>query len=378
MARRKRGNRRLPPGLYSWKAKNGTTYWRMRTYVDGKRTFIQLGPLTREDALAAYYENQSDPARARSVSQSRTPNGWSDYASLVYLPYIRDNRAPKTLEVEKYAAGWLSLFFKNQDIGTIDTESVEAYKRWRRQHGGRRGKDGPPQKPRARTINLELACLNKALKYAVTLGVLKRAPTIVRLPEARERREPRWLTGEQMDELIEAATPARKLLLLFAFHTGMRPGEIASRTKADIDLERGICRVAPAPDFRVKRERPRVVPLTRTLWEALRKGWDDLPDEGPIFAGQSLKETLRRMCAKLNLPHLHAYGTRHSFISRWAAEGRSRDALIKIVGHSDGQMIDRVYAHFGTDELADHVARVGWGREATVVPIRSARGSGES
>ena len=102
MAQRKRGNRRLPPGLYSWQAKNGKTYWRMRTYVDGKRTFIQLGPVTKEEALAAYYANQSDPARALSASPSRTPSGWTDYASLVYLPYIRDNRAPKTLEVETY------------------------------------------------------------------------------------------------------------------------------------------------------------------------------------------------------------------------------------------------------------------------------------
>lgn len=219
------------------------------------------------------------------------------------------------------------------------------------------------QAPRARTINLELACLNKAMKYAVTLGVLKRAPTIVRLPEARERREPRWLTGPEIDKVIAAATPARRLLLMFAFHTGMRPGELASRTKADIDLERRICRVTPHGDFRVKREKSRVVPLTPALHAALTEAWDGLPEEGPIFVGQCLKSTLRRVCPKVGVKTIHAYGTRHSFISRWAAEGLSRDALIKIVGHSDGQMIDRVYAHFGTEELADHVARVEWGRK---------------
>ena len=159
-----------------------------------------------------------------------------------------------------------------------------------------------------------------------------------------------------MDALIDAATPERRLLVMFAFHTGMRPGEIETRIKADIDLERGFCRVGHRKEFRVKKNKERMVPLSPALRELMEKSWDKIPDEGPIFEGQNLKCTLRRLCEKLGIsPALHAYGTRHSFISRWAAEGRSRDALIKIVGHADGQMIDRIYAHFGKDELADHI-----------------------
>jgi integrase len=379
MTGRKKGNRRLPPGLYAWSAKDGKTYWKIGITVEGSRKWLQLGAMSKEDALVAYRERMVDPDVERSPSRSlQNSVGWSEYASTVYLPYIRDHRAPKTLEIETHAAGWLALFFKDTNITAIDTEMVEAYKRWRRENGGRHGKNGPKVKPRARTINLELACMNKALKYAVTLGIIDKAPTIIRYPEARERREPRWVSAPQMDAIIDGATPARRLLMLFAFHTGMRPGEVETRIKADIDLERGFCRVGHRGEFRVKRERQRTVPLSPALRAELERTWDRLPGEGPIFVGQCMKSTLKRICEKVGIePALNPYGTRHSFVSRWAAEDRSRDALIKIVGHTDGQMIDRIYAHFGKGELADHIARLGWGQKADVIPIR-ASASGRS
>ena len=71
------------------------------------------------------------------------------------------------------------------------------------------------------------------------------------------------------------------------------------------------------------------------------------------------------------LTPLNPYGTRHTFVNRWAQEGRSRDALIKIVGHADGRMIDQVYAHFGIEELADHMARVTWRTEGNVIPLHA-------
>lgn len=369
MGRRKKGNRRLPPGLYSWTAADGKTYWKIGITVEGRRRWLQLGAMTREDAVVAYHDRMADPEVGRFRSRSpRTSVGWSEYASTIYLPYIRDHRAPKTLDIEARSAGWLAQFFQHTSIAAIDSNDVEAYKRWRRQHGGRHGNHGPRVKPKARTINLDLACLNKALKYAKLLGLIDVVPAVIRYPEARERKEPRWADAATMDALIDAASPERRLLVMFAFHTGMRPGEIKTRIKADIDLERGYCRVGHRGEFRVKRERQRVVPLSPALRELLAASWDDIPDDGPIFEGQSLKCTLRRLCEKLGIkPTLNAYATRHSFISRWAAEGRSRDALIKIVGHADGQMIDRIYAHFGTDELADQIAKLGWSQQAEVI-----------
>ena len=146
-----------------------------------------------------------------------------------------------------------------------------------------------------------------------------------------------------------------------------------TRHREDIDLDQGFVRVGHRGEFRVKRERPRVIPLSPALHKAIEGAWSKLPEHGPIFAGQSLKESLRRACKKAEIPTLNAYGTRHSFVSRWAQEGRSREALIKIVGHADGRMIDQVYAHFGASELADHMARVGWQDSAKVIPLHASK-----
>ncbi len=372
MARRKRGNRSLPPGLYCWQ-QDRKTLWRIGKMVAGKRRWTQLGEMTRDEALAAYHALNGAPDPNPSSSRSRTSTGWSDYVSTVYLPHVRDHKAPKTLEAETRAAGWLSAYFQDTRLEAIDTAAIEEFKRWRREHGGRRGKKGPRVKPSARTVNLDLHTLSKALRHAATLGLIPRAPTVVKLPEARERKESRWLTAEQIAAVLEATSEDRYLLLLFAFHTGMRPGEITTRHREDIDLEQGFVRVGHRGEFRVKRERPRVVPLSPALHKAIEAAWSDLPEDGPIFAGQSLKESLRRACKKAGIPTLNAYGTRHSFVSRWAQEGRSREALIKIVGHADGRMIDQVYAHFGASELADHMARVGWQGTAKVIDLHASK-----
>ena len=371
MARRKKGNRTLPPGLYSWE-QDGKTYWRIGRMANGKRRWTQLGEMTRDEALAAYHALDGAPDPSPSSSRSRTSTGWTDYVSTVYLPHLKEHKGDGgTLRTETERAGWLSAYFRDTSLAAIDTAAIEEFKRWRRMHGGRRGKNGPRTKPKARTINLDLHTLSKALRLAAKLGYIERAPDVVKLPEARERKEPRWLTRDETEAVLDAVPPQRYLLLLFAFHTGMRPSEINTRHKEDIDLEAGFIRVGHRGAFRVKREKPRVVPLTPALHEALRERWDDLPDTGPIFARQCLKGTLRRTCAKVKIPALNPFGTRHTFISHWAQEGRSRDALIKIVGHRDGRMIDRIYAHFGTAELADHMARVTWRREGKVVPLRA-------
>lgn len=365
MGRRKRGNRRLPVGLHRNPSK-GFVYWQIRKVIAGKMLRMTLGrvdQMSEGEAVAEYHRILAAGPDAASLSSRSTSIGLSEFASDYYLPHVGEHRAPRTLEIERQCASWLAAHFGDTFLDLIDTAAAERYKRWRRDHAGRRGKKAKRKPPGARTINLELHTLSKALRFAVVLGMLDAAPKIVMLPEARERKEARWHTAEQMEAVLAAATAARFLLLLFSYHSGMRPGEVLTRFREDIHLDEGYVLVGHRGEFRVKRNRPRVVPLTRRLEAELRARWDELPAEGPIFAGQSLRESLRRACQKAGVPELNPYGTRHSFISRWAAEGRSREALIKIVGHADGRMIDQVYAHFGTDELRNHMAGVDWGGE---------------
>ena len=378
MARRKRGNRKLPPGLYRHRVR-GNEYWIIRKTVAKQKIRVQLGrtdELTEAEAIARYHEILASGPDAASAWSPSTSLGWTEFVTTRYLPHVEEHRARRTFEMERYAASWLSARLLDTPLDAISTDTCEQYKRWRRAHGGRRGRKGPRCRPSARTINLDLHVLSKALRHAVTLGLLERAPTIVKLPEARERRETPWHDARQMDAVIAAASPQRRLLLTFAYHTGMRPGEIDSRHKEDIDLDEGFIRVDHRGEFRVKKEKPRMVPISVQLERALRAAWDDLPAHGPIFAGQSLSQTLKRACVRAGAPHIPPYGTRHSFASRWAAEGRSRETLVKIMGHADGRMIDRVYAHFGSNELRAHMRGVQWGEEATVIPLRPASNEG--
>jgi integrase len=379
---RTRKNRDLPPGLYRW-TQNGIVYYRMAvgTTANGSRRFHQLGPVTESEALQAYHAHHAGLTLPRSRSDFGI--GVYEWLSHYYLPHVQAHRAHGTFRVERNAAEWLATYFKGTPLEAIDGEAIEGYKRWRRQNPyvwrkGPEPKEGEPdtrervERPAgARTINLDLLTLSKSLKHAVTMGHLAKVPTIVRIPERRERREPKWLTVEETRRVLAAAIPERRLLLLFAFHTGLRPGEIRTRCRDDVDLDRRTVRVDDRPEleFFVKRDRKRIVPLTPALAAELGEAWPTLPAEGPLFAGQNLKMVLRRTCARAGVKVISPYGTRHTFASRWAYEGRSREALIKIMGHRDGRMIERVYAHFGADELSEHVDRVVWETEGQVVEL---------
>lgn len=373
MARRRiKGNRSLPPGLYRW-TKGGRVYWKIGERIDGRRTWTQLGPLNEADALEAYYAHKAGAPTRTSTSASRGPHtGVDDYLLSVYLQHIKAHRAPKTYDKIRFACEWLAAHFGSTPLDAIDTAAIERYKRWRRENWGHRRKvkrDGPPK---ASTINIETSTLRRALEFARTLGMLDSVPDVIRLPETRERAETPWLTAEQMDRLLERCAPGRRLLLLFALHTGMRPAEIASRTRADVDMDGGFVGVADRPEvgFYIKKGRPRVVPLTPALRSALREEWDRLPSTGPIFAGQSLKATVPRECERAGVPRISQYGTRHSFATRWASEGRSEFALARILGHSDIGLTHRYYVHLGARELAEQVGRLSWGTDGRVVQLR--------
>ena len=375
MAQRRRSRKQLPPGLHADK-KKGKTYYRVRLQRDGRRISRNLGQVSEDEAIAQYHAFMADPAVADASSSSLSIS-MTEFLEGDYLPHVKEHRAKTTFAIETDSARWLKQFFKGTPIDLIDGEAIEEYKRWRRKHGGRRGKDGPRLKPGARTVNIDLITLSKALKFAARLGHIARAPAVVRIPEARERKESKWLTAEEVGKVLDAVSEGRYLLLLFAFHTGMRPQEIATREKQDIDLDRGYVRIGHRGEFRVKRNRPRTIPLSPALQQALQERWEELPARGPIFAGQSMKETLRRTCKAAGVQPISPYGTRHTFASRWAVEGRSKDALIKLMGHKDGRMIDQFYAHFGSAELADHMVRVGWESEGKVVQMRKRAARGD-
>ncbi len=95
------------------------------------------------------------------------------------------------------------------------------------------------------TLNRELACLKRRFNVARKGLILLKGGVPVTTPMAmvslgRERKErDRVLSPEEFAWLYQAAETWLKPMLLVAYYTGMRKGEIRSRRWDQVDLKTG-------------------------------------------------------------------------------------------------------------------------------------------
>lgn len=99
----------------------------------------------------------------------------------------------------------------------------------------------------ARTVTNHVHVLKRLMSYAAANGLLESSPlTSVSAPRQEpESTRVRYLTPEQLQQLIEASPPAWRVLIATACLTGLRKGEqLALRYDTDIDFEHRTIRVS--------------------------------------------------------------------------------------------------------------------------------------
>jgi len=150
-------------------------------------------------------------------------------------------------------------FFGNLLVSQITKEKVEEFKLVRRERITFKGKPVSHA-----TCNRELACLRHILKLAVEEGIIESAP-IVRLYKEHNAGE-RALSEEESQQLLDASPLHLRRILICAYETGMRAGEIKGLTWDKVDLKAGFIRLA-AED--TKTSEKRAIPLPSLLQETL-------------------------------------------------------------------------------------------------------------
>jgi integrase len=117
------------------------------------------------------------------------------------------------------------------------------------------------------TINRELAIL----KRAFNLGRKQTPPKVIRVPYIPMLEENNVRKGffehEEYLRMRDALPEEIRPLLIFAYYTGCRKGEILSLKWEQVDLENRIIRLDPGT---TKNDEPRVIPVTGDLLEMLK------------------------------------------------------------------------------------------------------------
>lgn len=216
-----------------------------------------------------------------------------------------------------------------------------------------------------RTIQRKLSTLKSFFKYVRRQGYRKDNPVSVIIAPKAPKRLPEFVEGSQMDSLFshedlfvdDLSGRRDKLLLLLFYSTGMRLAELIGLREDAFQVDESSIRVIG------KRDKERLIPLTRSLCKALESYIEEkhlvlgpsehllVLDNGhklyPKFVYRKVNEYLGRVTTlSKKSPHV----LRHTFATHMLENGAELQSIKEILGHAS-LAATQVYTHNSIDRL---------------------------
>lgn len=210
------------------------------------------------------------------------------------------------------------------------------------------------------TYNRYVSQLQSIFKYARRVRVLPRAhvPPTKGIEKDPEPTDPdRYLRPEEVERLIKVARLLDRnwgrltALILAAFHTGLRLGNLQELRWQHLDLQRRTITV-----LKTKNGQPIVAPLSVRAATELAKLSGQDPD-ALVFASKTgrpfrFRALWVRVCNEAGLPGRNFHQLRHGCGSALASAGVGQAQIMAIMGHKTLSASAR-YMHQGvTDKMA--------------------------
>jgi integrase len=245
-------------------------------------------------------------------------------------------------------------FFGNRPVSTISEAEVEAYKVWRiNEH-----------QVRDITVRHDLHALSTFFKYAIKQHWTRENPIVnVKIPSDEDAVRIHVITPQEELEYFARVAKNQNLydLAMLMRNQGMRPEEVTSLRKEDVDLERAKIHIRLGKSKASRRtldltDGSRSI-LARRLQNASR--WV-LPSNRKSGAPVGrLNGAHDRACAGAkNRTSLNfvLYDFRHTFATKMAQAGVDLATLAAILGHSSIRIVQR-YVHPTADHKKEAMRR---------------------
>jgi integrase len=232
---------------------------------------------------------------------------------------------------------------------------------------------------KAKTVNNVLGLAKKVAKTAVKWKVLKASPwaTVEALRVGRPA-VAYWTPAERDGFLAKAwaVAPDMAALVAVAAHTGLRRGELAGLTWAQVDFGARLLRVDAVYCFKAHRRITRTkgsldaeyVPLNAAALSALRRL--ERGGSTAVFDTQLVRhanERLARLCTRLGVKRVRFHDLRHTFGSTLAMAGVELSQRQRLMRHKTVAMTDR-YTHLSPDFLRAAVESLTAGTDLAPAP----------
>jgi len=236
--------------------------------------------------------------------------------------------------------------FGGAKLSSLHREEIE---RWQAERLQGRGEHKPVS---GSTSNKELMRLKHVLNRAMAWGYLKDSPArlVKKVKEAPGR--VRYLTSEEQQKLLAAASPALQPYILAALQTGARRSELLTLKWADVDMKAGTITFT-----KTKNGDSRTVPMTnrmRGLLTSLPRPLERLSLVLPEWDPPALTVAFGRLVRNLGLADLRFHDLRHDAASTLTMAGVPQRTIMALLGHRDPRMTLR-YQHLSPEHFCDAV-----------------------
>lgn len=297
---------------------------------------------------------------------------WADYAldwfEAYKKPYYKSEKTATTRE--SYMRRHVATAFSNMAIDEITTKDVVKAISSKRDLS----------KATMRDI---MSLMREVFRSAKKDGLIEDNPMDddrVKNPCTKEIRRKALDESEQADiiqHISDIQKPMDRLFMAFLMFTPMRPGEIFALKWEDIDFELDEIHVMRGSSFNKGRilmgedgetktgwSGVRTIPMMKDLKKYLlpfkkKRGFvfsrDSRGHEGEPFSEQTARRQWDRIKAQIDIHNMVPYEGRHTFATRLAYSGVEQATTIKMLGHKDERMSNRVYVHAN----AQHVKAAG-------------------
>jgi len=322
--------------------------WHYRFKVDGKRYAGATGwAATKRNATKA---QQIEAEHRQSLIEGRNPSLKVQVREFVYaagefLDWAKMAYRAHPNSYRRVATSFTSAteFFGKETVSLIDEGRLEAFKTWRvNEH-----------KVRDITLRHDLHALSKFFGYALKQRWARENPVRkVTIPSDAEALRIHVITPEEQKQYFLRASKNQNLqdLAQLILNQGMRPDEVFSLRREDVDLERGqlSIRAGKSPAAR------RTLDLTSESRQILSRRlegsspWIFPSKRNPGMRLTRLNGAHDRLCAKAiaeGVPlKFVLYDFRHTFATMMAQAGVDLATLAAILGHNSIRIVHR-YVH---------------------------------
>ena len=229
---------------------------------------------------------------------------------------------------------------------------------------------------------IHLSVINRVLKYAVLLDIIKANPLdkVIRPKQQEKREKKKALTKEELTEFLDLAEKHVSPVLFVAWwtlaYTGLRRGELLALEWSDIDFENRTLRVertlvrisgqlsTQSPKTKKSRRKitldPRTVEILKN-WRLKQKkilfkngaGKSELVfsnSSGGYLMESRLRDELRKFLKRYGLPIISVHGLRHTHASILFEAGIEAKQIADRLGHSRIQTTLDMYTHINDNQ----------------------------